>query len=169
MINLVSSQKSPIPNNSAPSVCILHMEYGYLHQNMDTYSPSLLSRNLWLFFMGLSKKKIFFFEKKKSKMADSKKPHFAKRSILNIFLPNWAGWVHGLVELIDASINSTNPEDPSRSIWQKNIENRPFGKMRFFWIGHFGFFLLNPMKCSQRFLDSKDGSKFWWLPWFPAF
>ena len=31
-------------------------------------------------FMGLSKKK-------KSKIADSKKPHFAKRSILNIFLP----------------------------------------------------------------------------------
>ena len=25
-------------------------------------------------------------------MADSKKPHFAKGSILNIFLPNWAGW-----------------------------------------------------------------------------
>ena len=30
------------------------------------------------------------------------------------------------------------------------------------------FFLLNPMKSSQRFLGSKDGSKFWWLPWFPA-
>ena len=24
------------------------------------------------------------------------------------------------------------------------------------------------MKNSQRFLDSKDGSKFLWLPWFPA-
>ena len=35
-------------------------------------------------------------------MADSKKPHFAKRSILNIFLPNWAGWVLGFVGLIDA-------------------------------------------------------------------
>ena len=24
------------------------------------------------------------------------------------------------------------------------------------------------MKSSQRFLGSKDGSKFWWLPWFPV-
>ena len=24
------------------------------------------------------------------------------------------------------------------------------------------------MKISQSFLCSKDGSKFWWLPWFPA-
>ena len=74
-----------------------------------------------------------------------------------------------------ASINqSYYPKDPSRSIWQKNIENWPFGKMRFFWVGHFGFFfrkknnffLLNPMKNSQRFLDSNDGLKFWWLPAF---
>ena len=34
-------------------------------------------------------------------MADSKKPHFAKRSILKFFLPNWAGWVLWLVGLID--------------------------------------------------------------------
>ena len=34
------------------------------------------------------KNKNYFLEKKKSKMADSKKPHFAKRSILNIFLSN---------------------------------------------------------------------------------
>ena len=33
-------------------------------------------------------------------MADSKKTHFAKRSILNIFI-NRVGWVLGLVELID--------------------------------------------------------------------
>ena len=39
-----------------------------------------------------------------------------------------------------------------------------------FWIffSIFFFSLLNPMKSSQRFLGSKDGSKFWWLPWFPA-
>ena len=24
------------------------------------------------------------------------------------------------------------------------------------------------MKIRQRFLDIKDGTKFWWLPWFPA-
>ena len=28
--------------------------------------------------------------------------------------------------------------------------------------------MLNPMKSSQRFLGSKDGSKFWWLLGFPA-
>ena len=27
---------------------------------------------------------------------------------------------------------------------------------------------LIPMKISQHLLDSKDFSKFWWLPWFPA-
>ena len=24
------------------------------------------------------------------------------------------------------------------------------------------------MRICQRFLDIKDGTKFWWLPWFPA-
>ena len=32
-----------------------------------------------------------------------------------------------------------------------------------FWI-----FCFIPMKISQSFLCSKDGSKFYWLPWFPA-
>ena len=42
-------------------------------------------------------------------------------------------------------------------------------KPQFFWVGHFGiFFCFIPMKISQSFLCSKDGSKFWWLPWFPA-
>ena len=30
------------------------------------------------------------------------------------------------------------------------------------------FFCFIPMKTSQSLLVSKDGSKFWWLPWFPA-
>ena len=30
------------------------------------------------------------------------------------------------------------------------------------------FFCFIPMKISQSFLGSKDGSKFWWLPWFLA-
>ena len=29
-------------------------------------------------------------------------------------------------------------------------------------------FCFIPMKISQSFLCSQDGSKFWWLPWFPA-
>ena len=62
------------------------------------------------YFSWDSAKIYFFFRKKKSKMADLKKPHFAKRSILNIFLPNWAGWVLGLVGLIDVKgINLAQP------------------------------------------------------------
>ena len=37
-------------------------------------------------FHGNEAKKIFFFLKKKFKMADSKKAHFSKSPILNIFL-----------------------------------------------------------------------------------
>ena len=41
-------------------------------------------------------------------------------------------------------------------------------KLRFlsrtFWI----YFCFIPMNISQSFLDTKDGLKFWWLPWFPA-
>ena len=29
------------------------------------------------------------------------------------------------------------------------------------------FFCLIPIKISQNLYDSKDFSKFWWLPWFP--
>ena len=29
------------------------------------------------------------------------------------------------------------------------------------------FIMLNPKTSSERLLGSKDGSKFWWLPWFP--
>ena len=44
----------------------------------------------------------------------------------------------------------------------------------FFWVGHFDcfdfdfFFCFIPMKTCQSLLVSKDGSKFWWLPWFRA-
>ena len=48
-------------------------------------------------------------------------------------------------------------------------------KTQFFWVGHFDFFFIKkfffcliPMKTRQSLLVSKDGSKFWWLPWFPA-
>ena len=49
-----------------------------------------------------------------------------------------------------------------------------FWKTQFFWFGYFGilFFKKNafcfiPMKIGQIFFGIKDGSKFWWLPWFP--
>ena len=53
-------------------------------------------------FHGNKAKKIFFFWKKKFKMADSKKGHFSTLSILNIFFWKFHGSVLGLVGLIDA-------------------------------------------------------------------
>ena len=43
-----------------------------------------------------------------------------------------------------------------------------FWTTQFFWVGHFDFFCFISMKISRRFLDIKNGLKFWWLPWFPA-
>ena len=69
---------------------------------MSKFRPIQFTIRICTNFHENEAKKNFFFRKKKSKMADSKKPHFAKRSILNIFLPNQEGWVLGIVELIDA-------------------------------------------------------------------
>ena len=52
--------------------------------------------------MGMKQKKIFFFEKKKFKMADSKKAHFSKSPILKKFPRKFLRWVLGLVGLNDA-------------------------------------------------------------------
>ena len=62
------------------------------HQNFD---PSILPYKFGLIFMGMKQKKIFFFSKKKFKMADSKKAHFSK---------SWKflRFVLGLVGLNDA-------------------------------------------------------------------
>ena len=76
------------------------------HQNFD---PSLLTNKLWLVFMGMKQKKIFFL-KKKFKMADWKKGHFSKSPILDIFLWKFNGLVLGLVGLNDAKgINLAQP------------------------------------------------------------
>ena len=58
-------------------------------------NPFLLTSKLWLVFMGMNKKK-------KIKMPDSKKTHFPKSPILNIFFQKFHGLVLGLLELIDA-------------------------------------------------------------------
>ena len=76
------------------------------HQNFD---PSLLPKKLWLLFMGMKQKKKL---KKRIQNGRLKKPHFAKWSILNNVLPNWAGWVLGLVGLID-----TKGIDLAQPIW----------------------------------------------------
>ena len=52
--------------------------------------------------MGMKQKKIFFFLKKKFKMADSKKAHFSKSPILEKFLRKSLRSVLGLVGLNDA-------------------------------------------------------------------
>ena len=58
----------------------------------------------------MKQKNFFFFEKKKFKMADSKKGHFPSPPILNIFFQNFHGLVLGLVGLIDAKgIDGTQP------------------------------------------------------------
>ena len=74
-----------------------------------------------------------------------------------------------------ASIYPTNPRTNWWNFHKKNIENWQNWKTQFFWVGHFEFifshkffFCFIPIKISRIFLGSKDGSKFWWLPWFPA-
>jgi hypothetical protein len=54
-------------------------------------------------------------------------------------------------------------QESIHKIFTKNLENWRFWKTQFFWVGHFGFFCLIPMKISQSYLGFKDGSKFWWL------
>ena len=69
------------------------------------------------------------------------------------------------------------PTDPRTNSWNfcENIL-KIGGFEKLFWVGHFElfffyiyiFFCFIPMKISQSFLVSKDGSKFWWLLWFLA-
>ena len=60
--------------------------------------------------MGMKQKKFFFFEKKKFKMADSKKLSFSTSPKAEQFPPKFHGLVLGLVGLIDAKgINVTQP------------------------------------------------------------
>ena len=58
-------------------------------------------------------KKKFFFEKKKFKMAGSKKGHFSAPPILNIFFQKFHGLVLGLVQFIDVK-----GIDVAQPIWQ---------------------------------------------------
>ena len=54
--------------------------------NLQNFEKSLLSYKCGLIFVGMKEKKIYFFEKMKFKMAGSKKGHFSKSPILNIFV-----------------------------------------------------------------------------------
>ena len=74
-----------------------------------------------------------------------------------------------------ASINPTNPRTIS---WKFGTNCSAFGggwKTQFFWVGHYDFFFKNKnfsvsnlLKLVTSLWDTKDGMKFWWLPWFPA-
>ena len=44
------------------------------------------------------------------------------------------------------------------------ISIRPYCSKNFDW---FSWEIIFCFKISQSFLGSKDGSKFWWFPWFP--
>ena len=69
------------------------------HKDFD---PSLLPKNLWLLFMG--------FSKKNPKWPTQKNYVFQNRQFSIFFSQNWAGLVLGSVELIDAKgINVTQP------------------------------------------------------------
>ena len=74
-----------------------------------------------------------------------------------------------------ASINPTNPRTNPRNFSRKNFKDWRFWKISFFLaailknkISKFIFFCFILMLKGQIFLVSKVGSKFWWLPWFPA-
>jgi len=62
------------------------------HQNFD---PSILPYKFGLIFMGMK-------QKKKIKMADSKKAHFSKSPILKSFSRKFLRFVLGLIGLNDA-------------------------------------------------------------------
>ena len=84
-LSLFLSEATTIYKLHSPSKCLAWVKnccHIWLDQNFD---PSLLTNKLWLNFMGKKQKKNFFFEKKKFKMADSKKQRFSKSPILKKF------------------------------------------------------------------------------------
>ena len=76
----------PRPDIHSPSRCLVWIKkcHVWLEQNFD---PSLRTNKLWHVFMGMMQKRI--------KMADSKKPNFPVRPILNIFCENFMDWSLG--------------------------------------------------------------------------
>ena len=104
--------------------------------------PSLLPKNLWLLFMGVKAKK-------------------HKKCIFCLF------WVTLMpFTSIYPTDPRTNPTHFHKKLWELIVLKNLVILSRSFWIFFSKkFFLLNPMISSQRFLVSKDGSNFWWLPW----
>ena len=65
------------------------------------------------------------------------------------------------------------------NLWNFGNNCSTFGgswKTQFFWVGHFKFFFSKKkhffciilIQIHHKSMGTKDGMKFWWLPWFPA-
>ena len=127
-----------------------------------------LPKNLLRLFMGLSKKKI--------QNGRLKKLCFSKPSILNIFSLNWVGLVLGLMQITSMWLNRYGRQAKNAFVFLACF--RPYVGQpdnHIGWVTLMPFASIyhtdlrtNPAQSSQRFLGSKDGSKFWWLHWFPA-
>jgi hypothetical protein len=78
-------------------------------------------------------------------------------------------WVT-LISLHQFILLTQGPINFAKCFWELTVLKNVFFLSWPFWnfFCNRNFFLLNPMKSSQRFLGSKDGSKCWWLPSFPA-
>ena len=73
------------------------------------------------------------------------------------------GWA---ISLPFVSIYPTNPRTNSSHFHEKKRIVR-IEELTVFELAILIFFCFIPMKISQSFLGSKDGSKLLWLPWFP--
>ena len=67
-----------------------------------------------------------------------------------------------------ASINPTNERTNPRNFHKKVLRIGDFEKEAFFCRPFWNFFCFILMLKGQSLLVSKDGLKFWCLPWFPA-
>jgi hypothetical protein len=66
------------------------------HHNIENWVPSILTHNLWLIFMGMEQKKLFFLKKKNSKWPTKKNWVFQLRQFSIFFVKiSWIGpWIY---------------------------------------------------------------------------
>ena len=139
------------------------------HHNHKNWVPSILTHNLWLTFMGMKQK-----NQNQNQNGQLKKTEFFKIANSQYFLWKFPGLVLGLHSGWSAPLSRKYGRlvfciGDSEIIKFEGKVVRFLRQMlhflsRPFWI----LFCFISMKISQRFLDIKNGSNFWWLPWFPA-
>ena len=137
-----------------------------------------------------AKKNNWKIEKMKFKMADSKKGHFSKSPILNIFLWKFYGLVLGLVDLIDAKgeflVQGSDSGGTFRILFRNlhkiytRIHRSYLHATYTEWLVFFESAILNflfqkkkifyfiVMKISHKLCVRMDGSQFLLLWWFTA-